>query len=217
MSVKITWQADPSVTITSFTVIVSTDKGATFTTLATVTFNTASGAPNYDQRLKQFFFVDSSGNPGNIYQVAAIGTNGTSIPEFVIAPPSSYPMCDIFGYVIDAFGDVDTSIPIEVSSFGSRGEKWARNVGGIISQNPMGLGIAAVMRTIFPDNNGIWQISLIQGAFARVSIPILDFTWTFEVPANAGPINIRDLPQLRGQALGVFPEMGGESTRFPES
>lgn len=217
MSVLLTWYPDPAVIISLFNIFVSTDEGITFNLLAAVPFNTAPGAPNYDQRLKQFSYTDSIGIPGNVYQVFAVGADGTSIPEYTIAPPSSFPLCTIYGYMIDAFGNVDQNNEIICRSFGSRGEKWTHNVPGIVGQNPMSLGISDGYRTVFPDQNGLWQVAIIQGIYARIEIPALEFSWVFEVPKSIGPFNIRDVPQLRGQALGVFPDLVGDRTRFPES
>jgi hypothetical protein len=217
MSVQITWAYDPSVTIASFMVSVSTDGGATFSQLATISFNTAIGAVNYNQKTKQFFYVDGTGVSGNIYSVAAVGANGTSNLQYVVAPVLAYPTCTIYGYVIDAAGNVDTSIDVLVTSFGTRGERWMKKPTGLAAFNPMSLGVVSSSLTVYPDATGVWQVTLLQGAYATISIDALDFSWTFETPASNGPINIRDIQQLRGAALGVFPELVGDRNRFPES
>jgi hypothetical protein len=217
MSVKLQWINDPSVPVSSFVITLSTDKGQTFSALVTIPFNTAPAAPNYDPRLRQFFYTDLTGVPGNIYRIVANGANGTSIAEFAIAPPLAYPMCQIYSNIVDAFGEVDQSRHILVRSFGTRGEKWTNSPPGIVAYNPMALGIVDSVRTVFSDLTGLWQVSLIQGTYARIEIPDLQYSWAFMVPNEVGPVNIRDIPALRGSALGIYPEMMGDRDPLVES
>lgn len=216
MSNKLIWSPNYSVPISSFTIVKSTDMGITFAFLATVDFDTSSGAPNYLPGTKQFFYNDSSGNPGDMYQITASGDNGTSAASLVVTPPASIPLCTIFGYQVDGFGNPGTAI-VTCRSIGSKGERWAKTVPGMDAFSTQALGVVAASAEVFTDSNGIWQVSLVQGSYAQIEIPAINFTWTFEVPAKSGPINIRDIPTLRGEALGLFGPEYGERNRFPSS
>lgn len=217
MSNTIVWQFDLTVVITSFTLKKSTDQGQSFAALTSVAFNTARGAANWDDANKRFTYTDGTGNPGDVYQVIAIGANGTSMPALIVAPPTPPATCLVIGYVLDAFGAVDAQIPIVVTTVGTRGEQWGQNTAGIVAQNPMSVGMVGSNRTIYPDRNGMWKIALVQKTYARIVCAAIGLDWSFEVPVKAGPVNVRDIPQLRGQALSVFGDMNGSRNSFPNS
>ena len=215
MSNKVYWNYDPSASITSFTVKRSADMGLTFVLLSTIVFDT-NGA-NFDKQSKRFFYFDGTGAAGNIYAIGSTGTLGTSPDSYVIAPPADPSLCTVIGYARDAFGYADPELSIHVQAFGTPGERWVQNPAGIVSQHGQALGVIGRKVIINPDANGIWQIGLIRKIYARVEIPALDFSWAFEVPDKPGPINIRDIPQLRGQALSLFSDTAGNRLVMPES
>jgi hypothetical protein len=220
MSVTLSWQADNTPNtpaITQFNVLLSTDLGATFTLLASVPFNTARSNSNYNQQTRQFSYLDSTGNPGNIYQIISVGSNGNSAPVFAIAPPILYSKCAIIGFLVDPFGDADPTQPVKVSSFGSRGERWTKNQPGIVAQQPFALGIIETSKTVYPDATGLWSVELLQSTYAKIEIPCLNYVSVFEVPAVSGPINVRDIPTLRGEESGLFPNQVGDRPAWPES
>jgi hypothetical protein len=211
----LTWGYVASPAVTSWVITKSTDGGSTFSALATVAFS-VTGA-NFNPQTQQFFYADAAGNPGDIYEVVAVGSAGTSLPVMLIAPPAAPQLCKVIGYLKDPFGGVDQNTVINVNSMGTKGERWVPSTAGLLSQAPMGLAVTPSHRRVYPDANGMWQVSLVYGAYCRVEIPSIDFSWTFEVPAKAGPINIRDLPQLRGEALGLFQQEDGERMGWPNS
>lgn len=217
MAVKISWSPDLTVPITEFVLTKSVDKGQTFLALVTIPYDTAPASLFYDRKTKRFYYNDLVGNPGDIYQILANGFLGTSKTVIVVAPPTDPDVCTIIGYLSDAFGTIDPGLPIHVYAYGSRAERWAKNPAGLVAQNPQALGIADNTRTVYPNAAGIWQVELVQGTYARVHIPAIEFSWAFEVPKKLGPVNVRDIPQLRGSALGAFPEMQGDSPVRPES
>lgn len=213
MSNTILWKHDPSVAITSFTLQKSTDKGIIFSALATVAFSVTG--PNWDAANRRWQYVDTAGNPGDVYSITATGTNGTSPAALAISPPVVPTTCTIIGYLTDAAGNVDVQVPISVQTTGSRGEQWISSPPGALARNPEALAVIGANLTVFPDNNGMWQVKLLRRSFARVSIPAVQLDWAFEVPNTPGPLNIRDIPQLRGAELTVFPEMTGTPLALP--
>lgn len=213
MSVTIFWLGNS--VDTSYALEKSTDKGISYTDVATVTFDV--NGSHYDKQKKQFFYADDAGNPGDIYRITSTGAYGISKPTFVIAPPESPPTCVIIGYLMDVFGYVDQRVSVHVTAFGSPGEKWVQNPVGVVAQNTLATGLLGRSSVVNPTDGGIWQVELVQGAYARIEIPELDFSWTFEVPKQTGPLNIRDISQLRGQDLALFPEMLGERNVLPNS
>lgn len=199
MSNTIVWNYDPAVTITSFALEKSVDKGLTFAALATVVFN-LTGA-NYDQVNKRFFYLDGAGNPGDVYRVTSTGAFGVSGPTIAVAPPAQPALCTVIGYVLDGLGRPRTDVRVEVHAYGVGGERWTRNHAGVVAQNPAAVGIVATAETVYPDAAGVWQVSLLQKALVRIEIAELGLSWAFEVPAKVGPVNVRDLPQLRGASF----------------
>lgn len=214
LSVKVYWAADdPSAT--SFQLDKSTDGGESYVALSTLGYNTRG--PNYEAKTKRFFYDDTVGNPGDIYKLTVTGTYGTSEPLLIVAPPYEPAKCLVIGYIRDVFGGVDRQVTIIVEGTGSKGQRWAPGSGGVVSRNPEGIGLKMAQQRIFPDAAGMWQVELIRGTYARIQIPDLQFSFMFEVPSKAGPVNIRDIPELRGQALELFRGLDGEPLELPES
>lgn len=212
MANHITWAFDSSAAITSFVLTKSTDKGSSYVALATVTFDVSATAPNYLPATKEFFYDDAAGNPGDIYSVTAVGALGTSEAVLGVAPPVAPGTCLVLGYLRDAAGFVDPTSPIYVEAAGSRGEGWVVNPSGIVSQNPEALGIARDSSTTYCDTSGMWLVRLVRRCVARIRVPAQDFVWTFLVPDESGPVNIRDIKQLRpGDYYGIFPALDGDS------
>lgn len=215
MANKISWITDKSVAVASFDIQRSVNKGISFTALVNILAD-PNGA-NYDKQTKKYFYLDAGGNPGDIYTVTATGDAGTSKPAYAITAPDPPDLCVIIGYVRDAFGFVEQETSVHVTAFGSPGERWIKNPNGLVAQHPNALGLVNRSAVIKPDAGGIWQVELVRRAYAKVEIPSLDFILAFEVPDKAGPVNIRDIPQLRGQALALFSEMTGAPGSLPES
>lgn len=215
MSSTFFWTPDPTQTITSFTLTKSVNQGLSYSALATIPWDVAGA--NYNKQRKQFFYVDAGGAEGDIYQIVANGAFGVSEPLIIVAPPAEPDLCTIVGYCRDPFGFVDRDVAIHVTAVGTPGERWASSPAGIVGQHHDALGIVSRKQVVYPDENGMWQVSLVRRIYAKVEIPALDFSWAFEVPQAAGPVNIRDIPQLRGAALALFPDMQGERLYLPES
>lgn len=77
------------------------------------------------------------------------------------------------------------------------------------------MGVRTEETTIYPNESGIWQVDLVQKSIARITISELQFDWAFEVPAKTGPVNIRDIPQLRGASFdGIWPQESGTPARI---
>jgi hypothetical protein len=214
MSNRLSWGWDTTQTVTGFTLTKSTNKGISFSALVTIPFDTVGA--NYDAREKKFFYVDNTGVPGDVYKVVAHGTFGVSTPAIIVAPPAAALTCTIIGYVLDLFGSVDERMRVIVDAYGSRGERWMQNPVGVVAQHPEAVAARVTSRVFTLDSAGMWQADLVRGSYARVQIPELQFTHVFEVPQEAGPVNIRDIPQLRGPELALFGESNGDKLYLPE-
>lgn len=212
---RVYWEHSALAPITSFVLEKSVNKGASYTTLATIVFST-TGA-NYDSKSRRFFYTDSAGQAGAIYRITSVGTLGTSEPAFAITPPAAMLKCLIIGYVRDSYGNVDTNMRVLVSSYGTRGEAWAYNATGVVANEALAVGVPVDQSIIVqPNAEGIWRVELLRKTLARIQIPDLNFEWAFEVPDAQGPINIRDIPQLRGADFsGLWP--GQDGVRKPIS
>ncbi len=213
---RVSWDYDSSVAVTSFGVYKSSNKGLTYTLISTVTF--AVNGANYNRVDRAFFYDDLTGAAGDIYKIVANGVNGTSASAFGIAPAVELARCLIIGYARDGFGDVDPYMDVLVETYGNRGEHWVQNSGGVIAQHAQAIGVSSGARTLHPDVNGMWSVELIQKTFARIRIPALEFDWAFEVPDKEGPVNIRDVALLRqGDYYGTSPEQVGIGMRIIQS
>jgi len=213
MAYRLNWTSEATA-IASFDLSKSIDMGETYSSLVNIPFDTTGD--NYDRPNKHFFYNDTSGQPGHIYKVVINASTATD-PLVIIAPPAPPAKCMIIGYMLDAGGYVPTDVQVSVEAYGTRGERWGRNPTGIVGQNKEALGITARRFFVKPDANGMWSVNLIRKVFALIEIPAINFRWAFEVPDKDGPVNIRDIPQLRGQDLALFPEMDGTRALFPES
>lgn len=214
MSYRVQWFADDP-TAQSFLLEKSTDKGVSYTTLTTIAYDTTG--VNYDPRLKVFFYVDAGGAAGHVYRLTVTGTQGVSPPSFIVVPMAAPDMCHIIGYVRSPFGEVDQSVKVDVFSFGSRGERWMKSPSGLLGINPEALGVTNAQKAVFPNADGMWEVLLVQGTYARIFIPEMSFEWTFLVPSVTGPVNIRDIAQLRGQERALYSEQTGDQPNFSES
>lgn len=211
MAQRVLWRVDPgSAGITEFQLQKSVDAGNSYTALVTIPFD-LNGA-NYEKQAARFFYDDAGGGSGHVYLVYAVGPNGTSDPIFFIPPPSDPQRCAIIGYVLDVFGNADQSVAVEVNASTRPSERWHTNPTGLVAREARALGILPAAMRVYPDANGIWQVSLVRKAFARISIPALDFEKDIEVPDAIGPFNIVDVPGLTGtDASGIF--QGGPGLR----
>lgn len=207
MAATIYWDADDT-TVTSYALSRSTNKGASYSAVATVAASTVGA--NYDARTKRYFYTDAGASAGDIFKLIATGSLGTSEPEFAIVPPSAPSLCRVVGYALTGFGEADVQLPVLVTLFGSRGESWNRNPTGVMAQSAEALHLVPASRTVYPDTAGIWSVDLVRGALARVQIAQTGFSWVFRVPDVAGPVNIRDIPQARGQELAPYGELLGD-------
>jgi hypothetical protein len=206
MSVRISWGFDPTVSITSFTLTKSTNNGITYAALASVDFD-VNGA-NYDRPTRTFFYVDNAGAAGHVYKIVAEGALGSSEPVISVAPPNPPSKCLVIGYALDAFGQADEHLVVNVETAGRRGQHWLTNPTGLVANNREALGVVRSSCSVFPDANGMWQVSLLRGSYARVQIPALELDWAFEVPSLEGPVNVRDIPLLRSaDYLSLWPDM----------
>jgi hypothetical protein len=207
MAATIYWDADDT-TVTSYALSRSSDKGVTYSAVATVAASTVGA--NYDARSRRYFYTDASAAAGDIFKLVATGSLGTSEPEFAIVPPAAAPVCRIVGYALTGFGEADVLLPVLVTLFGSRGESWNRNPTGTMAQHAEALHLVPASRTVYPDLTGLWAVDVVRGALARVQIAQTGFSWVFRVPDVAGPVNIRDIPQARGQELAPYGELLGD-------
>ncbi len=213
MSNRIAWGFDPTAGITSFVLTKSTDGGLEYDALATIPFN-VSGA-NFDRATRTFFYIDAAGNPGDTYKIVAVGPLGSSEPSYIVAPPGTPAKCLVVGYALNGFGEADTKLAVHIETYGARGN-WGYSPSGVVGQNPMALGVLQSSKIAYSDENGMWQVDLLQRTYARITIAKLSLDWAFEVPDREGPVNIRDIPLIRqADFFSQFPNQQGVKPRIP--
>lgn len=161
----------------------SSPDDVTFTLLVTIQ-NDTSG-PNFDTNLTQFFYVDSVNPSTTWYKVRA--HSGSTYSDFTIAmqgQPVALPTCRIYGRVVGYDGNplfgTAVSAHIELASADMSGQ-FAGTVG------VMSFDIEAIT-----DARGNFEIDLIQGTTADLSIATINFEKSFTVPAQA-TANLTDL------------------------
>jgi hypothetical protein len=214
MANRLYWKADPSVTVTSFVITRSTDLAQSFSALATVNYDLAGA--NYDKRTKKFFYDDSTGSNGNVYRIVAVGNNGTSTPVFLVAPAAAPSTCTIIGYIMDTFAEVNTSLQVHVESYGR--PQWKKGTSTLVAQSAEALGVPTSEQIVTPNTDGVWQVRLVQGAYAKIRIPDLQYDHAFLVPEKEGPVNIRDIPFLRQADLhGLYPDQSVTQAGIPRA
>lgn len=205
---RLVWNPDPAIAITSFSLYRSDDKGRTYSLLATIAAN-YSGA-NYDKQNKRFFYEDAATSHGSIYKITVTGPSGTSDPAYLIAPPDSIPKCVIIGYIADAHGRPVAGEQVSVEAAGTKGSTWMRNPDGLVAENPEAQGVQIGRQTVYTDENGVWQVTVARKSIIRVNIPSLRVEKMMEVPDLEGPINFRDIIEVRGGSFrGIFDEQTG--------
>ena len=205
---RILWDFDRSVPVTSFTLTKSTDKGLAYAALDVVSFDINGAA--YLPGKKRFHYDDVAGDSGHLYKVIASGPYGAAAAVIGVAPPQAPSKCLVIGYLLDGVGNVDTQSPVIVETHGTNGSYWTNNPSGVVAQNAQAQGIGYSRYEIYPDQTGLWQIPLVIGTVARVQIPSQELDWAFEVPNQEGPVNIRDLPLLSmADYFSLYPDRSG--------
>lgn len=197
---KLNWSFSAQYPITAFVVTKSVDGGGTFSALATVPFM-PSDVTVYDRGAKRFVFDDAALAAGAIYRIVAVGLLGTSQARFVVVPPAR-PICGIFGYVYDAVGRPGKA-NITVSAYAPAGSgPWTQLVGAR-GHRPQAAGVIEQTFSVSPDaSTGVWQVTLLQGIYARIVCAELGLDQAVSVPMREGPINHRDIPYLRQADAG---------------
>lgn len=206
MAVTIHWYHDTAHAIESFTIQRSIDGGRTFAALAVVVFD-LNGA-NYDRATNRFRYRDLTGAPGYVYSVVVTGELGLSDPAFVVAPPAPAPLCTVIGYTSHVGGARQKGLPVVVEYLGDRQDQRSVEMAGTIGMNKQAVVVGGTAQTQ-TDANGMWSIDLVQGARVLLTLPGV-YSHAFTVPKARGPVNVRDLPQIRGTSInGSLDELGG--------
>ena len=190
----LSWGFDRTETVTSFVITKSTDKGQSFSALATVTFDVGGAA--FEKKTARFFYTDATLAAGDIYRLTVVGPGGTSQPEFLIVPPTLQ-LCHVFGYVFDAFG-APSKADVNVEAYAPAGMGfWTVATTGVAAHDSTALALAPRSAVVSVDAAGLWRVALLRRCHARIVIAELGIDYAFEVPDREGPINLRDIPRLR--------------------
>ena len=212
MAATLTWFPDPASNgVTEYILDSSTDGTITWANVTTVVYSLTG--MQYDKVNKVFTYTDSAGAPGTLYRLSAVGSFGTSGYVYIAVPPGPPPVCEILGYIQTAMAGVDSSTPIQVQTYLKKGQQFF-SVPGTIGQTRAGMGIQAWKTSVYPNASGICSDTLVQGVYALITIPALNFRWAFQVPEVPGPVNIRDIPCLKGSD---WFSVTGEETGVPEN
>jgi hypothetical protein len=162
----------PSMDATTFYEVWSSVNNVTFTLLATIPVDT-SGI-NFDSDTNQYFYVDIAAST-TWYKVRA--SDGIDFSPFTIAkqPESAdLPTCRIYGRVVGFDG-----VPVAGTAIAAHVELSAADMSG---QFVAVTGILSDNVEAYADENGNWEIDLVQGGVADLEIAAINFEKTFTVP-----------------------------------
>lgn len=181
MSQTVYWAANTDST-TAYEVWSSPDN-VTFTLLVTVPVGTSG--PNFDTNTQRYFYLDIVSPNTTWYKVRA--TDGMAFSDFTISSqgePQVLPTCRIYGRVAGFDG-----VPLAGAAIAGHIQYTAKDMSG---QFVGPVGITSDNIDAFTDNEGNFEIDLVQGGIADLEIATINFEKSFTVPAQPAA-NLTDL------------------------
>lgn len=185
MGIRITWTANTEADINSYE-LERSDDGIVFTALVTITHDLGDPLV-YDVTNRVFFYLDTTGLQNfHFYRIRAVddasNKSAYSTPKQV-GPPEP-PLCVVFGVVIDADGTPNTDVSVKGTIVSTKDTKDGQIVDSF--------GITNKAIEAFTDDNGFFEISLLQGASVILNIPTIELNREIAVPAQA-TVDFQDL------------------------
>ena len=177
MAVQITWSPNTEDDIASYELERSTD-GILFTALVTITHDLSD--PSVFNVPDQIFFFDDATGVANLhfYRLRAVDSAGNksafTAPKQVGPPDPA--ICVVFGTIVNPDGTPNTDIEIKATVVSEKDSKDGQIVGG--------LGVTGKQVEAFTDDNGFFEIPLIQGSMVNLSIPKIELEREVQIPAK---------------------------------
>ena len=188
---SVTWAPVGSTLALTYTLSRSVDGGKTWSVVATFAHDLTAG--NFDTATQLFTVSDGSGAPGVFYRLLASDGTNSRTKHFIVAP--TLPLVHVFGFLVDPAGqqlhERDRVVLIEYL-----GDYPMHNIASLVGDTARNIGVAERMVRARANNEGLWQVELLQGIRARFSIPSIDFIRVTKLPEENGPFNLTDLPVL---------------------
>lgn len=176
-----TLQWFPVIGATSYRIEKSTDKGASWALLATVPHDKLGA--NWSAAAQEFFYVDATGNSGDVFRRDWTDGVTTSKFDYTIVPPPPPELLVLTGVV---YGEHAAEVRIVYLS----GPEEVVGGYGYNPPAPDAIG-EKVTRT---SSEGLWQVEVYQGARVRVMVPSTRFVHEYILPTGSpGPYAITDL------------------------
>lgn len=178
MGIRLTWAPNTESDIASYEIERSSD-GITFTALATV-IHDLNDPLVYDSTEGVFFYLDSTGVANqDFYRIRAVDTGGNkssySTPKQV-GPPNP-DICVVYGTIVDADGNPNTDVQVRATIISTEESQDGQIVGQFgVTNNP-------IVETT--DDNGFFELLLIQGAEVTLHIPVINLRRVVTIPAQA--------------------------------
>ncbi len=192
MTFRAEWDFDLA-GVSTYAIAGSTDKAATYATITSIPNN--KGGANYNKKTQKFFYEWSAATPGDVLRVIA---QNASLEEmgraYFVVPAPRLSQCIVMGYVADGQGYVDREQSIIAETEQQMTAPWG--------PDRLSLSNNAVLaqpsrQEMFPDANGMWQVSLARGLTVRFYSPFYGLDLVVQVPDREGPVNLFDLPVIR--------------------
>lgn len=169
------WNPNPPADeVTTYEVWSSADD-VTFTLLASIPADMTG--PNFDTNLNQFFYADSV-NPGTTWYKVRAQNSSSVFSSFTIAmqgEPTDLPTCRIYGRVVGFDG-----VPVAGTAVSAHVQLAAKDMSG---QFVVNVGILSPNVEAYTDDEGNFEIDLVQGGVAEVEIAAINLDKTLTVPA----------------------------------
>lgn len=177
MAVRLTWAPNAEDDIASYQLERSTD-AITFSALVTITHDLGDSLV-YDSVNNVFFYEDPTGVANTHYYRmravdSALNTSAYSAPRQVGPPDPA--LCVVFGTVVDADGTPNTNVQVRATILSAEDTKDGQLVGN--------LGVTATQIEAFTDDNGFFEITLLQGAKVMLAIPKIELDAEITVPSQ---------------------------------
>ena len=186
MAVRITWVKNEEDDIDSYELDRSTD-GIVFALLATITHD-ISDPLVFDSVNNVFFYDDATGVANtHFYRLRALDTalNASAYTTPKQVGPPSPGLCSVFGTIVDLDGNPNTDIQV-VAEIVSEDET---KDGQIVDT----FGVTSNKIECFTDDNGFFEITLMQGAAVILDIPTIDLRKEIAIPTDKTVVDFRDL------------------------
>jgi len=177
MAILITWLPNPEADIASYDLERSSD-GSTFAQLALIAHSLTNPSV-YDSATGRFFYSDATGVAvTHYYRIRAIDAAGNYSAYTTIKQPSSPTpaVCVVFGTVVNADGTPNTDVCVLGEVVSTKDSKD----GQLVDE----YGVTGDQVETFTNDEGFFELALLQGSTMILSIPKIDLKREICVPTS---------------------------------